>query len=72
MKVQWQVIEAQHPGEFLTHQFHLSQPLFLQAARAVRLRLKNPPKSVDDDLDTVRGHGLFATVKAIEPFNQFI
>lgn len=65
-------IEAQHPDEFLTHQFHLSQPLFLQAVRTVRLRLKNPSKSVDDYLDTLRAQGLLATVKAIEPFNQFI
>ena len=65
-------IEAQHPDEFLTHQFHLSQPAFLQAIRTVRLRLKNPPKSVDDYLDTLRAQGLLATVKEIEPFNQFI
>jgi predicted nucleic acid-binding protein len=65
-------IEAQHPDEFLTHQFHLSQPIFLQAVKTVRLRLKNPPKSVEDYLDTLRAQGLLATVKAIEPFDQFI
>lgn len=65
-------IEAQHPDEFLTHQFHLSQPVFLQAVKTVRLRLKNPPKSVDDYLDTLRARGLLATVRAIEPFDQFI
>ena len=65
-------IEAQHPDEFLMHQFHLSQPVFLQAVRTVRLRLKNPPKSVEDYLDTLRTQGLLATVKAIEPFDQFI
>ena len=65
-------IEAQHPDEFLTHQFHLSQPVFLQAVKTVRLRLKNPPKSVEDYLDTLRVQGLLATVKAIEPFDQFI
>lgn len=64
--------EAQHPDEFLTHQFHLSQPAFLQAVRTVRQRLKNPPKSVDDYLDTLRAQGLLATVKSIEPFDQFI
>jgi hypothetical protein len=37
-------IEAQHPDEFLTHQFHLSQAAFLQAVKTVRVRLKNPPK----------------------------
>jgi predicted nucleic acid-binding protein len=65
-------IEAQHPDEFLTHQFHLSQPVFLQAVRTVRTRLKNPPKSVPDYLDTLRTQGLIATVKAIEPFDRFI
>lgn len=65
-------IEAQHPDEFLMHQFHLSQPAFLEAVRTVRLRLKNPPKSVEDYLDTLRTQGLLATVSAIEPFGQFI
>lgn len=65
-------IEAQHPDEFLTHQFHLSQPVFLQAVKTVRLRLKNPPKSVENYLDTPRAQGLPATIKAIEPFDQFI
>lgn len=65
-------IEAQHPDEFLTHQFHLSQPDFLKAVRTVRLRLKAPPKSVADYLDTLRAQGLLATVNAIEPFDQFI
>lgn len=68
---QWGV-EAQHPDEFLVNQFHLSQPDFLQAVRTVRQRLKNPPKSVEEYLDTLRAQGLLATVKAIEPFDQFI
>jgi len=65
-------IEAQHPDEFLTDQFYLSQPAFLQAVRTVRLRLKNPPKSVQDYLDILRTQGLLATVKTIEPFDRFI
>jgi len=65
-------IEAQHPDEFLTHQFHLSQPGFLQAVKTVRMRLRNPPKSIEDYLETLRSQGLLATVKAIEPFGQFI
>jgi hypothetical protein len=40
--------------------------------KTVRLRLKNPPKSAEDYLDTLRTQGLLATVKAIEPFDQFI
>ena len=65
-------IEAQHPDEFLIHRFHLSQPVFLQAVKTVRMRLKNPPRSVQNYLDTLRTQGLLATVKAIEPFDQFI
>jgi hypothetical protein len=65
-------IEAQHPDEFLTHQFHLSRPAFLQAMKTVRLRLKKPPKSAEDYLETLREQGLLATVRAIEPFVQFI
>lgn len=65
-------IEAQHPDEFLTHQFHVSQPAFLKAVKTVRLRLKNPPKSADEYLDTLRAQGLLATVSEIAPFDQFI
>jgi hypothetical protein len=65
-------IEAQHPDEFLTHQFHLSQPQFLTAVKAVRLRLKKPPKTVEDYLDTLRVQGLLATVNEIQAFDQFI
>lgn len=65
-------IEAQHPDVFLTHQFHLSQPAFLKAVKTVRLRLKNPPKSVEEYLDTLRAQGLLATVSGIMPFEQFI
>jgi predicted nucleic acid-binding protein len=65
-------IEPQHPDEFLTHQFHLSQPLFLQAVKTVRLRLEKPRKSVEEYLDTLRAQGLLATVNAIQPFDQFI
>jgi hypothetical protein len=65
-------IEAQHPDEFLVHQFHLSQPIFLQAVKTVRHRLINPKKSVADYLDTLRAEGLLATVRAIEPFDQFV
>jgi hypothetical protein len=65
-------IEAQHPDVFLTHQFHLSQPVFLQAVRTVRNRLIKPPKTVDEYLDTLRAQGLLATVNAVAPFDQFI
>ena len=51
-------IEAQHPDEFLQHQFHLAPAAFLQAVKTVRSRLKNPPYSVEEYLDTLRRQGL--------------
>ena len=65
-------IEAQHPDEFLTHQFHLSQPVFLKSVRTVRFRLKSPPKSVEEYLDTLRRTGLMATASEVSAFSQFI
>lgn len=65
-------IEAQHPDEFLVHQFHLSQPKFLEVVRTVRRRLINPKMLVADYLDVLRTQGLLATVRAIEPFDQLI
>lgn len=65
-------IEAQHPDEFLTHQFHLSQPTFLEAVRTVRGRLKQPAVSADEYLDTLRRQALPATVSEIEPFASLI
>jgi predicted nucleic acid-binding protein len=41
-------LAAQHPDDFLVHQFHLREPVFLQAVRTVRLRLKKPPKTVEE------------------------
>lgn len=65
-------VEAQHPDSFLTRQFHLSRPAFLQAVRTVRLRLRNPPRSVEEYLDTLRTHGLLATVGEIAPYGEFL
>ncbi|WP_413988802.1 hypothetical protein ACMDCR_22700 [Labrys okinawensis] len=65
-------IGALHPDEFLQHQFHLDQATFLDCVSTVRMCLKNPPRSVEDYLHTLRQHGLLATVREIEPFLQFI
>ena len=65
-------IEAQHPDAFLTGLFDLAQPAFLQAVKTVRARLKNPPKSAEDYLETLRAHGLGATVAALAPYARYI
>ena len=65
-------IEAMHPDTFLVHQFHLSQPDFLMAVRSVRSRLKAPPVSAEEYLDTLRRHGLLAVVSEIAPFELLL
>lgn len=65
-------IEAQHPDEFLAHQFHRSHAVFLGAVRTVRARLKNPPVPAADYFDILRTQGLLATVNEIEPFEHFV
>lgn len=54
-------IEAQHPGDFITHLIDLAPPV-CAAAKRQRERLKNPPKSVTDFLDLLERLGLQQTV----------
>jgi predicted nucleic acid-binding protein len=61
-------IEAQHPDTFLCNQMSLAPGLFCTAVRKVRARLKNPPFSVADYLDTLTRHGLVATAAELQPF----
>lgn len=65
-------LEAQHPDKFLEHQFHLSQPGFLNAVKTCRARLRNPPKSVEEYIDALRRNGVFVTAKILEEYSQLI
>ncbi|MDF2097169.1 PIN domain-containing protein [Aquibaculum arenosum] len=67
----WGIV-AHHPDLFLTQQFRRSQSAFLGALQTVRLRLRNPSKSAQEYLDTLRAQGLAATVDAIQPFSSLI
>jgi len=51
-------IEAQHPDEFLRHQFDLAPDHVCAVVRDLRSGLKNPPRSIDDYLATLERHGL--------------
>jgi predicted nucleic acid-binding protein len=61
-------IEAQHPDDFLCNQMSLAPGLFCSAVRKVRARLKTPPYSVEEYLDTLTRQGLVATVAELEQF----
>jgi hypothetical protein len=65
-------IDVQHPDEFLCNQLHLAPQLFCGAMRRVRARLKNPPYSVEQYLDTLTRQGLAATVAELKQFAQLL
>ena len=55
-------LEAQHPDEFIAHLCDLAPSAVYTAAKAVRARLKNPPKSVSEYLEILAKQRLPKTV----------
>ena len=55
-------LEAQHPDEFLAHVIDLAPQAVSHAARTCRARLKNPPKTIDEYLETLAAQRLPQTV----------
>ena len=45
-------IETQHPDDFITNQFELHELSAVAAMKGLRQRLRSPPQSVDDLLNT--------------------
>jgi predicted nucleic acid-binding protein len=58
-------IEAQHPDEFILHLLDLAPGLVIEAAQNHRLSLKNPPKSVDEYLNSLEAQGLTQTARSL-------
>lgn len=56
-------IEAQHPDDFLMNLTDLNINKFCSAIKAVRTRLKNPPKNTNDYLLTLEKQGLPKTAE---------
>lgn len=65
-------IDAQHPDEFLTHHLDLAPGIFCKAVAKVRARLKHPPYSTQEYLDTLTRQGLVATASELQPFAQLL
>lgn len=63
-------IEAQSPDEFLFHQLDLHKGAVIASLRECRERLKNPPKNVDEFLETLESQGLIKFVAAIQEFKE--
>jgi PIN domain len=61
-------IEAQHPDEFIVHQFNLDQAKVVIAAQRCRQRLKNPTKTAEEYLERLEEQSLPLTVAELKPF----
>jgi hypothetical protein len=61
-------IEALHPDEFVLRLIKPVPARVLAAARDHRQSLKNPPKSVEEDLTALERVRLAGTVAALRPF----
>ena len=62
-------VTAQHPDDFIADLFDLNQAKVLEAMAEHRKSLRNPPKSVDEYLDTLARLGLTQTVSAVRPYS---
>jgi predicted nucleic acid-binding protein len=65
-------IEPQHPDEFILHLIDLSSSMVCAAMRQHRLSLKNPPKTVDRYLETLRNQSLNKTIEKLDAFSSLI
>lgn len=61
-----------HPDDFLQQQFGLDPAAVVTAAQRCRARLKNPPKSAAEYLDTLEAQALPQLVAEIRPFADVI
>ena len=55
-------IEALHPDDFIMRLIALDAPGVAEAARLHRARLRHPPKSAEEYLQTLEAQGLIKTV----------
>lgn len=61
-------IEVQHPDEFVLHLLDLAPGAVAAAAQNHRQSLKNPPKTVEEYLDTLERQGLTQTVSVLREY----
>jgi predicted nucleic acid-binding protein len=65
-------IEAQHPDLFIIHLLDLAPSQVYIAAKRQRTSLKNPPKTVEEFLDTLSGQQLPETVARLRDYAELI
>jgi len=62
-------IEVLHPDDFIFHQFGLNNAGVIIAAQRCRARLKNPPKTAVEYLETLERQGLPKTVAELREYH---
>jgi hypothetical protein len=65
-------IEAQHPDDFLMTLLDLSSDIFLSTIKMHRMILKNPSKTIDEYLETLKKQSLIKTVGELEKFREYL
>lgn len=65
-------IEILHPDDFIVAQYDLDPIRFLGIIKTNRARLKNPPKSVEDFIETYELQGLAQTSKLLRAAAELI
>lgn len=65
-------IEAVHPDLFIVQQMDLHEGAVVHVAREHRASLKNPPRTVDEYLDTLAAQGLVVTADRLREFGSVI
>jgi hypothetical protein len=61
-------MEAQHPDEFIQHQFGLDTAAVVTAAQRIRARLKKQPYSAEEYLRRLEAQSLPKTVAGLRQF----
>lgn len=65
-------IEAQHPDDFVLSTMELGMDSVLSAIRKQRARLKNPPKTAEEYLETLERQGLPMTYQRLKGYVELI
>jgi predicted nucleic acid-binding protein len=65
-------VEAVHPDDFVAQQFDLNEGGILAAVKSHRAALRNPPRSVDEYLDTLAASGLVRTADRLREFRDIL
>ncbi len=63
-------IEAQHPDEFLTHLIDLAPSQVCAAVATIRKRLRKPPRTVAEYIDTIEQQQLPQMASALREFED--